>query len=237
MTDSRTAREIHGLANQARESGDFLKALRLHGESMIAFQQERVPGGFAEALSAMFLTLRHLYEQTGDKNYLILAKHVAEASVEVAEGTNKPEDLPIPYFNLAKAQETLGELAEAVEFYQKAVNLIESHPPETHNRTGIKADMKGHLYTAQYKNGDRAALAKAEQSLKDLTESDEKEIARYNYDVWMSGGYMRLAEAVNPDDPQKAQEHLAKARHIIESNAELTLRKNQLDKLIQSLAK
>lgn len=219
---------LHAQAEQARESGDFLKALGLTDQAMIVYQKAGDRLGFAEIQASRFLTLRHLYEQTNDKNYLILAKYAATASVEIArEGGNK-EALVVPLFSLAKAQETLGELEEACRTYQEAVDNMINNPPPQHNQPGVLADFKNHLYVCQYKSGDKTVLEKAEQALQDLKEAEEES---YNKNVWLSGGHMRIAEMLREDNPEKAHEHLQKAKEIIDSDERLTLRKGQWEKL------
>ena len=151
-------RKLHGLAEQARESGDFTRALELTDRAMVIYQQDNDPLGFAEVQASRFLTLRHLFEKTNDKNYLILAKHASLASVEIAQASGDKQALAVPFFNLAKAQETLGELQEATATYKQAVENIINNPPEPHNRAAIVADFKVHMETCTYKPGDKSAL-------------------------------------------------------------------------------
>lgn len=230
-TQVNEGRRIHGLAEQARERGEFLEALKLTDEAMIAYQSAGDSLGFAEIQSSRFLTLRHLYEKTNDCNYLVLAKHAAMSSVEIAENSGQKDALAIPYFNLAKAQETLGELQAAVVSYQKAVQFMQENPPISHNRPGVLADFKCHLHNCEYKAGDKSALERILSALADLEASDEP---KYNKDVWMSGTYMRLAENLRVDNLAKAQEYFQKAKEIIDANPELTLRKEQWSKLAAS---
>ncbi|MBI4036376.1 hypothetical protein HY386_00670 [Candidatus Daviesbacteria bacterium] len=239
-------RRLHGLAEQARESGDFTRALELTDQATVSYQQGGDSLGFAEVQASRFLTLRHLFEKTDDKNYLILAKHTAMASVELAQASGDKQALALPLFNLAKAQETLGELPDAVATYQKAVENIINNPPEPHKRAAIVADFKVHLETCAYKAGDKSALERAEKALVELEAvpvlSDEdfeaggkklefnQEVA-YNKDVWVSGGHMRIAEMLREDDPPQAKEHLQKAKEIIDANPQLKLRLAQWEKL------
>lgn len=225
-------RKIHGQAEQARESGDFGKALELTDQAMLAYQKAGDKLGFAEVQSSRFLTLRHLYEQTGDTAYLILAKHSAMASVELAEASGNNEALAIPLFNLAKAQETLGQLDEAVGAYRRAVANITNHPPTVHNRPAVVADFKVHLATCEYKAGDKSALQLAEDALAQLESVDE--ISKYNQAVWVSGGHMRIAEMLREDHPAKAKDHLQQAKTIIDASPELKLRLGQWEKLAQT---
>lgn len=225
-------RKLHGEAEQAREKGNFEKALQLTDQAMITYQKDNDDLGFAEVQASRFLTLRHLYEQTEDEKFLVLAKHAAEASVELAEKSGDPKALALPYFNLAKAQEEIGELSTAIKSYQKAVQNMVSNPPDEHGiRPAVVADMIIHQSTAEYKNGDKGALERALAALVDLEGADE---SKYNKDVWRSGAHMRIAQMLKNDDLAKAEEHLKAAKEIIDSNPDLKLRKAQWEKLATS---
>ncbi len=227
LSNSSKGRQIHGQAAHLRESGDSIEALSLYPKALESYAKENDNLGFAEALSDEFISLRHLYDSTENRNWLILAKNTAVASYEIAKESGDASALVIPLFNLAKAQETFEEYKEAIDSYKKALENMEENPPKLHNRTGVLADIKGHLAICEYKLGDKSALARAEQALRDLEASDE---AKYNKDVWTSGAYMRLAYVLMKDDPKKAREYLNKAKEIIDANPELTLRKSQLEK-------
>lgn len=228
-------RRIHGLAAQARERGESIESLKMDIDAMNAYQREGDQLGFAEIQAEMFLTLRHLFEKTEDQGYLILAKHAAMASVELAERSGNKSALAIPYFNLAKAQETLGEFSVAVENYKKALENLKNNPPEAHQtegRTAMMADFKVHLSVCEYKAGDESALKRVDAALAELEQGTE--IADYNKHVWLSGGHMKIAEILREDNPEKAKEHLQKAKEIIDTDERLTLRKQQWEKLSQS---
>ncbi len=230
--NSERGRQIHGKAEQTREDSDFLGALKLIDEATIVYSQDQDFLGMSEIQGSRFLTLRHLYEKTGDENFLVLAKYSAQAAVEIAEKSKILEALSMPLFNLAKAQETLGDIASAVQNYQRAIDAKEANPGEFHNRVGVMADMKGHLAIAQYKSGDTSAEAKALEAANELETSDEP---KYNKDVWMSGIYMKLGETMYTADPTKAIEYLKKAKQIIDANSELKLRAEQLKKVTNKL--
>ncbi len=240
---SEEGRRLHGLAAQAREDGDHLKALQLDDESMLAYQKDGDILGFAEVVADRSIVLRHLADETGNKNFLIIAKSEMVASVEIARGSGDKTALALPLFNLAKVQEELGELQEAVKTYTEAIQEMENNPPEMHNRPSVLADMKVHLATCEYMAGEKNALERAEQALRDLEKSNEVEYNEqsshtrgnsYNKDVWVSGGHMRIAVMLKEDNPQKAKEHLQKAKAIIDANPDLTIRKTQWEKLTTS---
>lgn len=69
------------------------------------------------------------------------------ASVDIASLSQDKKALALPYFNLAKIERTLGEFSQARENFEKALNNIQNNPPDNHNRPGVVADFKIHLYT------------------------------------------------------------------------------------------
>lgn len=223
------AQTLHQEAETAREKEEFLKSLELTDQAILAYYEEKDLAGVAEVLSSRFLTLRHLFEQTEEEAFMVMAKNDAEASVEIARKCDKKEALAIPLFNLGKANEALGKFGEAVEAYKEAIANMTKNPPAQHNRSGVMQEMIIHLSTAEYLTGDKSALERLEDAIEDLTlVTDEPE---YNKDVWLSGGYMDIAELLKDTDRQKTKMALEKAREIIDSNPALILRKKQLEKL------
>lgn len=175
------AKKLHIEAEKAREKEDFASSLRFSDEATIAYQKEGNILGLAEVQSSRALTLRHLAEQTEDSNYLILAKHAALASVEIALKSGNKQSLAIPYLTLGKTHESLGEIAQAVEAYREAVAYMTTNPPPAHNRSSVMNEMLVHLSVVEYKIGDKSALVRAEKALADLIAADEPD--RYAKDV------------------------------------------------------
>lgn len=229
---AKKARDIHAQAEISREKGDFLEALKLTDEATVLYQEENNLSGFAEIQASRFITLKHLFQKTGEKNYLVLAKHAALSSVEIAENSGHKEALAIPYLNLGEAYAQLEEWENAVNAYKKAVEYFEQNPPPTNNRPAVLLNIKSHLYQAEYKNGDKSALQRAEEAIAELEKQEEDS---YNKNVWLSGAHMRIAEMIQEDNLEKAKEHLEKAKVIIDSDERLVLRKQQFDKLAKEI--
>ncbi len=221
-------RIIHGQALKARESGDFLGALQHIDKALIAYQEAGDVLGMAESLSDRSLTLRHLYQKTNDKNYLILVIHSALAALELAQSSGQAEALAIPLFNVAKGYEEQGDLNKAEEYYIEAVENIKSTLKNRHYRPAVIGDFEAHLAAVQVQLGDPSAISRLEKAAEDIKSAEEE---KYSKDVWLSGAYMKLATVSKDSDPTRAKEWLNKAREIIESNPDLTLRQEQLEKL------
>lgn len=223
-------KRLHAQASQAREEGKLDESLRIVDDALLAYDEENDNAGFAEGLGCKSITLRLLGEQRESKRLLHLANHIMLASVEIVKESQQPEALAIPFFELGKTYEYLHHYKDAVNAFTEAVKTFETHPPQSHNRSSVLADMRVHLAVAQYMAGNQAALDRAEKALYDLETTEED---AFNKDVWVSGGYMHLAEALRTDNPEKANEYVQKAKAIIDANPQLVIRKQQWEKLIK----
>ncbi len=226
------AREIHSSAEISREGKEYLASLKYGDEAMIQYQKENDKLGMAEVLASRFLTLKHLYRETGDKDYLSIGKYTLLAAIDIAEKSGNPEAVALPYFHLGECLELLEDRAQAITFYQKAVENMQNHPPSMHNKEATICNMIVHLSFNEYHKGDKKALKRAEAALKKLA---SLKMDNYTQDAWLSGGYMRLAEVVYGDNKELTQEYLTKAKKIIDQNEKLVIRSEQYADLVKRL--
>lgn len=222
------AKATHKESLTIREQGDFEEALKLNASALIKYQQEKDSVGFSEALADQTIILRHLYWQTNSKDYLILAKHVLEAAIEIGKKSNQLESLPIPLFNLGKVNTELEDYPAAIHAYKKAIQHQLQNPSHNHNRPAVMADFIIHHSVAEYKNGDKTAKERLIAALTELESTTEE---KYNKLVWTSGAYMYLADMLKDDEPDVAKHYLANAKEIIDTDKKLILRKDQWEKL------
>jgi len=230
---SEKGRALHQQALDAQEKGDFLLALKLEDEAMIVYQEEDDELGFSEIQAMRTLTYRHLFERSGYGGYLIKAKHEAMASVDLAEQGGDEYSLAIPLAGLGRILADLSEFAHAAEDYKRAVVILERYPDERQSRKSVIADYKVHMNVCLYKAGDEEALQLAEDALEELVATVDA--SEYEKAVWLSGSHMKIAEAVNPNDHEKAMEHMRIAKRIIDDDERLKLRLEQWHKLNQKL--
>ncbi len=229
MADSKEGRRLHALAEDARESGRFLEALRYTDQATLTYQKDKDLLGLAEVQSSRQSTFKHLYRITEDKIFLILEKFAAEAAIEIAKQSNIPKALGIPYHNLGKYYFEAKEYKKAIDAFKKAVENLLSYPSERHSRSSVIADIKGHQFAAEYHNGDKTALNRALEALKNL--ENAKESSSYNKNAWLTGAHIRIAEMLAKDNPQAGLKHIKEAEEIINKDKRLILRKSQLKKL------
>lgn len=232
MNTSERGRRIHGQAEEAREKGDFVEALRFTDEAMAAYIEDGDVLGFAEVLQSRVLTARHLADKTGSELWLRYAVHAATAGVEAAERSGDNSAVVLPCHTVGKVYESLGEYAEALKWHERAVESKDDLP-ERHNRDGFKAEMMAHLSFCQMMTGDEGGYERLLEAINLLEASDE---LKYNKDVWLSGMHMSAAEAlVKLGRKEEAESHMSKAEEIIKANPELVLRKEQWERLRERL--
>ncbi len=222
-------RKLHAKSLEFRERKKFLESLQLDYEALREYANDKDSLSFAELLTMHAKTLIHEYNYTGFRPYLLLAKHVAMAAVDVSEESNNVSETVLPYFTLGEVSSEAGDLDLAVDSYRKAVDRLQSNPPERHDRKSVLANFKIHLTTSEYENGDKSALGRAEKAIEDLENSDDA--SEFELHVWLSGAHMRMAKMLKEDDPRKAKTHLMKAKEIIDSDSALEIRKDQWEKL------
>ncbi|MEO6508624.1 MAG: hypothetical protein ABIO02_01605, partial [Patescibacteria group bacterium] len=241
-----TGHDYHLAAEKAREAKEYNRALEYIEKAHEIYSHEGNLGKVAEASASEAITYTNRGRAAQDTAQRAAdfqkAKESAIRSVEEAEKTGNPEDSTLPLFTAAKTLQQLGEMEQAVEFYKKAVELPlpEDHKP---SEVAIYADIKNHLATCEYSlaatSEEKAtALKEAEQSVEELMQSGIDKLSeaqRYNYNVWLSGAYMRIADVLYSDDPEKAMSFLKQADEIIESDERLIARKDQIAQLRNTL--
>jgi len=232
MTDESKGRQLHAESWKLHEEKKFAESLQVGLEAMEAYRADNDMFGFSEMVSLQSKTFQDFSTTIDFREYLIIAKHLSAAAIEIAEATGDISSTILPLFDSGGINEKLGNRDYAIELYRKAIERMETAPPTQHNRKSKLAEMKGFLATAEYKNGDKSALVQAEQAIKDL--EDSKDANPYELGAWLSGAHMRIAQMLKEDDLQKAKEHLQKAKEIIDNDPELVIRKEQWEKLAAS---
>src|SRR5258708_1121519 len=232
--ERKTAKELHADVEHLREDGHPQESLKIAEEAKNAYIEENNMLGLSDLYGSISLAYRHL----GDFKGAITA---AEESVKIAKENDLKGDISRPLFNLAKVQEDEGEFSKAAETYKESVLIFKTGDPKLHNRSGVLADMNIHLATCEYKAGDKNGLKRALDAIKDLENSDERDILKYNYIVWLSGAYMRIASMLQNDNHEMAVKYLNTAKTIINDNIvelpNLEIRKGQWEKIAQRISK
>jgi len=218
------ASKLHEKGGQAREENRHIEALKLLAEAIFQYQVEKNYSGLVGALQDRVLTNKHLFWKTNDLVFAIQAKSDAQASLEVAKLHNLSEKLGSCYFRLGEVAMLFGEYAQAVLYYQKALENYQGTNCE-------KGDYRYHLGEALYRNGEKEEGKKTMlEGLKEVQEN-AAEVDPFLAHVWESGCFLRLAELLKDSQPSEAKGYLEKAREIIKTDPKLVIRKRQLEEL------
>lgn len=222
----RTAAEFHKESEIAREQDKHLDALKLIEEAIIGYQKENNTRGFTKALQSRVLIYKHLFLLTKDKGFATLARKDAEASLEIAQEKNLSDILSSCYFRVGEIATIEEDFDKAIEYYSKALEFYEGTKAE-------EGDYRYHLGTVLYIHGEKEEGKKA--MLRGLREiqDNRNQVDSFVANVWESGCYMRLAEVLREDEPEKAKKYLELAKKIIDSDERLIIRKRQWEKLAQ----
>lgn len=222
--------DLHKQAEEAREKGDFLNSIKLCDEATLAYAKESNIVKLAEVQVSRALAFRHLGEQNDDKNFLILAKYAAKSGVKIIENSGSDNGKTLPLQTLGKVYESLEKFDKASEEIKDAIESADSSTSKEQ-----LAEMKTRLDAITYRLGDNSGLESFNADVSDLENGEFSD--DYVKNVWVSGAYLHMAKAlISKDEKDKAKELLEKARTIIDSDARLTLRANQLAEIEKTLS-
>lgn len=223
-----TAQKLHSKAEQARESDNHQLALELLDGAILKYQKDGNYSGVAEALQSRVLTFRHLFFQTDDFSFAIIAQKEAEASLEIAR-KHAREKISSSYFRLGECAMLFKNYSEAVLNYQEAIDTFDGSQAE-------KGDYRYHLGEALVRAGRREIGMKI--FLKGLSEIEQgrPDVDPFLANVWQSGAHMKLADLLRDDQPEEARKHFAIAKEIADSDPKLVIRRRQIAELESSFS-
>ena len=230
---SEKGRRLHQQALDAQEGGDFLKALQLEDEAMLVYAQEKDEAGFAEIFAMRLLTLNHLGDRHNDKRFYVLGAHEALASLELSEMAGAEEQVALAHGAVGRAMNRAEKFEEAAGHFDKAVEIL-SRTSGPHSRKAVVADFKGQAATNRLNAGKLDQEQVALAALKELEAAGDA--SDYEFKVWKSGGYMRLALGMHKNGKiEEAKKYLAQAEEIAKSDVALKVRREQIEKMRQRL--
>lgn len=218
------AEELHQIG-LLREAGKFAEAqAAIHTLRAIAQEEEQVDilVALAQEEASVF---KHLYWQTQQGKYLENAWNSLESVTQyVTDSTRAAFAFWQGEIMLLQQKFTI-----AVEAFQTALDSLS--PSDWH--TG---DFLYHLGQAQYLTGQKQqGLENVYQGITDI-QKRHADIPEYMYKVWLSGGYLRLAQLLKLEKREsEAQEAWELARDCIEADDRLILRRGHLSKVRQFL--
>jgi tetratricopeptide (TPR) repeat protein len=206
---------------QLREQGRTVEALDKLHQALIAFAQEQNYGRFAHTLLDRAICWQHLYHVHGFEGFLNLFIKDAEAMLELVQTHGIAEELAGACYMQAKALLMVKNYPAAVVWYKQALEKVK--------QKSQYGDWMSNLGKALYLSGDKEQGVKVMLAGIKTIQEHAHEVDDYTANVWLSGGYLRLAEALKTDDPSESEHYLVEAERIISAHLKNTMREQQLE--------
>jgi tetratricopeptide (TPR) repeat protein len=212
-----------------RERGKTLEALNVLNIALEAFVKEKNYARFTHALLDRAICWQHLHQfNNNDFAFAILYKKDAEAMLEIVKAKNIKTQIAEAYFINGKAQMFFANYKQAEDFFSKALKKLSV------SKKAQRGDWLTNFGKAKYLNGQKQKGLKEILDGIDQLKKHRGEIGQYIFKVWLSGGYLRLAETLTQDSPKESKQYLKQARMVIESDPRQIVRKKQLENFIKS---
>ena len=209
---------------QLREQGRTLEAIDSLNRAINEFAIQHDHARFAHAILDRAICYQHLYQFTGnDFGYAVLYRKDAEAMLTIVEAENIEVERDQAYFMNAKASSIFADYPSAIGFFTRAIESM----PEA--RAAQKGDWRTNLGKALYLNGEKdRGVAEILEGIEQVKQHAQ-DVDAYTSNVWISGGYLRLAELLREDSPQKSEGYLEEAKKIVENDPQQVVRKKQIE--------
>ncbi len=226
---SEKGRALHQQALTAQDNGDYLAALKLEDEAMVTYQTDNDDAGFAEIQAMRLLTINMLGDKTGDQRYYVLGMHAAMASLDLAERAGVKQQVALAHGALGRAMDRAEKFEEAGNHFDQAIETLAA-TTGGHNRKAVIADFKNHAATSRMMAGKLDQEQVALAALSELEAAGDA--TDYEFKVWKSGGYMRLAAGMQKNGKiEEAKKYLAQAEEIARSDEALKVRREQIARM------
>ncbi len=203
------------------ESGQAGAAFMLLNQALFLAQKqknhERVIQVFVDRANAF----RHLFEQSGDMTFAILARKDAETILELVKAWGVSERLHTAYYMLGQAALLFKDYIIAENYFYKSLKYFKGNLAE-------KASWRYHWATVLHMLGEKKkSLLAFSQAISDLKKYSGK-TDKFLANVYLSGAYIHFACALMKDNKPEAKKYFVLAGKIIENDKRLVLRKKQL---------
>jgi tetratricopeptide (TPR) repeat protein len=215
------------MLNQARlklESGQTGAVFVMLNKALFLAQKQKNHERAIQVFVDRSNAFRHLFEQSGDMTFAILARKDAETVLELVKAWGVSERLHTAYYMLGQAALLFKDYGIAENYFYKSLKYFKGNPAE-------KASWRYHWATALYMTGEKKkALLAFSQAINDI-KKHAKSTDKFLFNVYLSGAYIHFAYALMEDNKPEAKKYFALAVEIIKQDKRLVLRKKQLQKL------
>ena len=233
MTTSLAAVAPSDLQTQAdtlREAGQTVQALNLYNQALVGFQAANDTQGILGVLQGRIISWQHLHNQNQALLYARLAQSETDALAHLARDYNIQDRNHVISFFKGKCCMMLKDYPGAVTAFTEALRL---YPQDG----AAKGDWLAHLGEATYLSGNpQAGISQILHGIEHI-KLHASEVDPFQFNVWISGAYLRLAKLLATDAPPQSAHFLNQAEILITSDPRLAVRQKQLQQLRKSLEK
>jgi tetratricopeptide (TPR) repeat protein len=218
------------LARKQREQGDSVAALDNFNKALLLAQKDKNYERLVQCFVDRAIAFRHMFEETGDMTFAILARKDAETVLELVKAWGISERLHTAYYMLGQAALLFKDYAIAENYFFKSLRYFKGNPAE-------KASWRYHWAKALYEIGEKKkALLAFSQAITDIKKY-AKDVDKFLFNVYLSGAYINFACVLIKDNKEEAKKYFNLAGEIIKSDKRLVVRKKQFKELEKKFAK
>lgn len=219
--------ELHQQADIWREEGKSLQAIDLYNQAIVRYQEEHNYSKILGAMTGRLLSWKHLFYKTEDAVYAIFVQKEAEAMQAIATDHHLLDKMHLIHYLKGTSALLLKDYALAESEFSQAVHLFPQEDAE-------KGDWIAHWGEAIYLNGNKDEGKKVILKGVLQIQKNAAQIDTFQYNVWVSGAYLKLAKLLQTDQPQDSQFFLEQAKKIIDGDPRLVIRKQQLEAYLKT---
>jgi tetratricopeptide (TPR) repeat protein len=219
-----TLQKLLEQARTQREQGKTELALQTFNTILLQAQKKGQHVVIVEAFTDRAIAFRHMFEETGDVLWGILARKDAEAMLDMVKMWGVSEKLHTAYYMLGQAALLFKDYASAENYFFKSLRYFKGSPSE-------KGSWRYHWAKALYMVGEKKrSLFAFSQALNEIKKNADG-TDEFLVHVYLSGAYMSFAHVLQKDNPETAKKYYNLAKEIINSDKRLVVRKKQLQVL------
>lgn len=207
-------------ARAEREKGKAQEALNTFNKVLLLAQKEHNHERIVQAFADRAIAYRHMFEDTGDVLFAVLARKDAETMFELVKTWGVSERLHTAYYLLGQGALLFQDYKDAENFFFKSLRYFKGNPAE-------KGSWRYHWAKALYMTGEKKkALLAFAQAISEITKN-KAQTENILYNVYLSGAYAHYAFVLAKEKKPEAKKYYTLAKEIIHSDKRLLVRKKQ----------
>ncbi len=218
-------------ASKERELAKPVQALEIFNKVLLLAQKEHNHERAIQVFADRAIVYRHMFEDTGDVLFAVLARKDAETMFELVKTWGVSERLHTAYYLLGQGALLFQDYSDAENYFYKSLRYFKGNLSE-------KGSWRYHWAKALYMTGEKKkALLAFAQAINEIIKN-KNSVNDFLYKVYLSGAYANYAFVLAKEKMPEAKKYYGLAKDIIRSDKRLVVRKKQwqeLEKIFKKL--